>query len=73
LGGISRDFPATLFAGEDHQGVGCGSIGRQARDLPEDDGEDQHGEKGPNERPEHASTFDSIDRVVGLCGKQAVQ
>ena len=53
----AANFPASPFAGEDHQGVGCGSIGRQARDLPEGDGEDQHAEKGPNERPEHASTF----------------
>ena len=73
LGGISREFSRSLFAREDHQG-GRGAVPSDGRrDLAEDDGEDQDGEKGPNERPEHASTFDSIDRVVGLLGKQAVQ
>src|SRR5262249_2148350 len=37
--------------GEDHQGVRCAPVGRQTRDLAEDNGEDEHGENGPNQCP----------------------
>ena len=41
-------------AGEHHERVGRVAVRRQFGDAAENDGEDQHREKGPNERPQHA-------------------
>ncbi len=54
IGGIGQsggEEGPRQHAGKDHQGVGGGALAGELGDLAEDDGENHHGQEGPDQRP----------------------